>query len=112
MSTGATVLALIAAVATATAVILGLLFKTAREEIDTYRAQVRIANDLADEATKSAQRMRQALKVYSQEVEAAKADRLAAEAVIKKAETVIDSGEGLEGLSDAWDTLIDKRRQP
>ena len=101
MAISTTALAVLAAVATATAVVLCLMLSAARRDAGVYKAQVRIANDTAEDAVLTAQRMQQ-------EIVKAKADRGAAENVIKRAEKVLASGAGLDGLQGAWEDLLNR----
>ena len=102
---GTEALAWVAAVSTATAIILGMMWRSARTTSETLRANLRISNDMAENATRTAQRMQQALRVVSEEIATAKQERKAADRVIERAEKVIETGAGLEGLADAWEDL-------
>lgn len=108
MAISTTVLAVLAAVATASAVVLCLMLSASRRDARFHKTQVRIANDTAEDAVRTAQRMRQALRVVSEEIVKAKADRGAAENVIKRAEKVLASGSGLDGLQGAWEDLLNR----
>tara|TARA_R100000995_G_scaffold60974_1_gene31028 strand:+ start:672 stop:1004 length:333 start_codon:yes stop_codon:yes gene_type:complete len=105
---GIEVLAGIAAVATASAVVCGLMLRAARRDLGIYKNQAKAASLMAENATRTAERMQQALRVVSEEIATAKAERKAADKVIAKAEKVLATGEGLEGLADAWEDLIDR----
>ena len=79
MAISSAALAMLAAVTTATAIVAGLMLVSARRDVGIYKAQVRIANDTAEGAVRTAQRMQQALRVVSEEIMRAKADRVAAD---------------------------------
>ena len=106
---GTEALAWVAAVATATAVVLGLMLRSSRATAETLKSNLRISNDMAENATRTAQRMQQALRIVSEEIATAKAERKAADKVIERAERVIETGEGLEGLADAWEDLAGRK---
>ena len=100
------VFVILAAVATATAVVFALMLRSAKRDLEIARAQVTISNDVAESATQSVKRMQTALRVYSEEVGKAKAEREATDKVIREAEKVLASGDGLEGLEKAWDEFL------
>ena len=108
MEISTTVLAMLAAVTTATAIVACLMLVAARRDVSIYKAQVRIANDTAEGDVRTAQRMQQALRVVSEEIMKAKADRVAADRVIERAEKMLASGDGLEGLQGAWEDLLNR----
>ena len=62
MAISSAALAMLAAVTTATAIVAGLMLVSARRDVGIYKAQVRIANDTAEGAVRTAQRMQQALR--------------------------------------------------
>lgn len=102
----ATALAWIAAVTTATAIIMFWLMRAAQRDVAVLRTQARIANDTAESAVLTAKRMQSALKVVSDEIRAARSEREAADEVIKRAEEVIEGAKGPEDLQKAWNRLL------
>jgi len=106
------VLAAVAAIATATAVVMFWLMRAAQRDAEIFRSQVRVANDTAESAVATAGRMRTALRVVAEEIDRAKDDRRVAERVIDEARRTLDAATGSEELADAWDELISRRGGP
>lgn len=106
-----TLLSAVAAIGTASAIVMFLLMRSAQRAKGALMDQIRVANDTAESAVRTTKRMQKALQVVAEEIKEARAEREASDEVIALAEKVIENTAEPAQLQDAWNKLLKKGRR-
>ena len=103
---GTAFLALAAAVATATAVVLGLLHRTARQERDRWEAQALASKALASAKARALERSESAVREAGRELQRALSVNAAARAESEDAKRKLDALDTPAAVADRWNQVL------